>query len=288
MEPSSNWGSGGTTGGAVSKRILLRFTLTLIGLWSIPNFSVAADKEQAAAATQPSSGYHLVLKVHRDHLLPFEPLHVCLWLSNDSGQDGEISGIWDLHIDYEYREVGGKEWITFRSPDDPRILVAPQQQSFPTGATLTHSAWLPGNDRDPEKTRFKSGTKYEFCASIWDGRGSLRSVPIKIVVDEAKDKDAPALTELLQAPNLVADLLPHYEKDVPPELEQMQAFVKRHPNSVYSIYLRRSFVVMVRDNPKIPDVHAWAAESKHWLDVNAPWAAVDAQCTTRPTTQPSR
>ena len=65
-------------------------------------------------------------------------------------------------------------------------------------------------------------------------------------------------------------------QQLPQKFEELRGFVKRHPDSTYSIYYRRAYVELHRVyRNKVEAAHVWDAEARHWLTVNAPWVDFD-------------
>ncbi len=194
-------------------------------------------------------------KICRSRLILFEPLCVEASLTNSSKKSVRIPGDWKRYVACEYREINEISWKTLRNWWLPKATQPPlPPEELETDKSVSIHLWFYTFDNGL-KPVFKSGQKYEIRLLLTSRNPiiSLLSPDTEIVVSDVPENEQEAFKLLL--PDVgepfwkrqLFDLLPDVQS--PQSSKRIEEYVKVFPNSRFSIYFRRTYIAIIKDQP---------------------------------------
>lgn len=221
---------------------------------------------------------NLVLTVHiaRETLLPHEPLMLTVSLSNTSAVvNAGAPGRWGYLTGIQFKEQSGERWGALTRWWEPEITWPPLP-SIPIepGKSVTFQiAFYPFDGAGD--LRFLPDKRYLLRAAIQGSKSGDRLISTTKQVDvlQLPESEREAYAALLKEKDLVRLLAPtRHVNDVLALPQDAEAFVSRFPGSVYSDYIRFSYVTYAgrgrfstNQSPLVSQYRADLLRTRPWL-----------------------
>lgn len=207
-----------------------------------------ASQTGFAQTTKPAKDQYLQmkLKAQSSSIQPFEPLQFNITVKNmDKKEKHYIFGCWMSLIRFEYKTLESAQWSSLRTWWRPSVSIPPGPPIWlePGESVATQASFYPFNS--DETLLFEAGKTYEFRVLLSTDSIPLISDTAEIKIIKSLENEKEPLRQLC-GNKLMYLLIPEsygfYEN--PNASQLIEEFVDKYPNSVYSDYMRKSYINM--------------------------------------------